>query len=117
MNTQHKKIHLGTVGGLTALLLVTPALTLAGQKHEKETNDNIGSAPVHLSEKEPGPAWRTIGGTVKQMKDSLYTIEDYEGNQVHLFVSRETKQLGKRKKIGDHVRAEITHSGFANSIQ
>ncbi len=51
------------------------------------------------------------------MKDTVYTIEDYDGNQVQLFVSRETKQLGGRKKIGDPVRAEITHSGFASSIQ
>jgi hypothetical protein len=54
---------------------------------------------------------------VKQVKDTVYTVEDYEGNQVQLFVSRETKQLSGRKKIGDHIRAEITHSGFANSIQ
>jgi len=51
------------------------------------------------------------------MKDTMYTIEDYDGNPIQLFVSRETRQLGGRKKVGDHICAEITHSGFANSIQ
>lgn len=117
MITRHKKCHLTIVVGLTALFLVAPTLTMAGQKHEKQTDANAGSSAADLSEKKPGPAWRTIGGTVKQLKDSVYTIEDYEGNQIHLFVSRETKQLGGRKKVGDHVRAEITQTGFANSIQ
>jgi len=44
-------------------------------------------------------------------------VEDYEGNQVQLYISRDTKQLRGGKKVGDRVRAEITHSGFANSIQ
>ncbi|MGE0642836.1 MAG: hypothetical protein AB7P24_04105 [Nitrospira sp.] len=117
MKINVKKIYLVAAGGLAALLFAPPALTIAGQPHEKQTDPSAGSSAVELSEKKPGPAWKTIGGTVKQMKDTVYTIEDYEGNQVKLFVSRETKQLSGRKKVGDHVRAEITHSGFANSIQ
>jgi hypothetical protein len=65
----------------------------------------------------PGPAWKTIGGTVKQIKGNQYTVEDYEGNQVQLHVGRDTKHLRGAKKVGDRVRAEITHGGFANSIQ
>jgi len=117
MKKNNRKIHFLIMGGLTALLLAAPSLTTAGQKHEKQADESINSPAEQSSEKKPGPAWKTIGGTVKQMKDTVYTIEDYEGNQVKLFVSRETKQLGARKKVGDHVRAEITHSGFANSIQ
>ena len=125
MKKDHQKIHLVTIGGLTAMLLVAPCFTMAGQKHERKANAVSPSSPTeshsptvaHHSNTKPGPAWRTIGGTVTHMKDTAYTIEDYEGNQVQLFVSRETKQLGGRKKVGDHVRAEITQSGFANSIQ
>jgi len=125
MKKDHPKIHLATIGGLTAILLALPSFTMAGQKPEKKADAASPSSPTEShspagalhSENKPGAAWRTIGGTVKHMKDTVYTIEDYEGNQVQLFVSRETKQLGGRKKVGDHVRAEITQSGFANSIQ
>jgi uncharacterized protein YdeI (BOF family) len=65
---------------------------------------------------EPGPAWRTVGGTVKQIKGDTYTVEDYEGNQVQLHVGEGTKHL-RPKRVGDTVRAEITRGGFANSIQ
>jgi hypothetical protein len=64
----------------------------------------------------PGPAWRTIGGTVKKIDSSSYLVEDYEGNEVKLYVGQGTKHLNK-KKVGDTVRAEITRGGFANSIQ
>jgi ribosomal protein L21E len=71
--------------------------------------------PGHHDEK-PGPAWRTVGGTVKEIKDNSYTVEDFEGNQVKLYVGQGTKHI-KQKKVGDTVRAEITRGGFANSIQ
>lgn len=64
----------------------------------------------------PGPAWKTIGGTVKTVHNNIYTVEDYEGNQVTLYVGQGTKHINK-KKVGDTVRAEITRGGFANSIQ
>ncbi len=76
----------------------------------------MSSGATH-SDLKPGPAWRIIGGTVKNITADVYTIEDYDGNRVQLYVSRETKQLRGRKKVGDPVRAEITQSGFANSIQ
>ena len=71
--------------------------------------------PGHHDEK-PGPAWRTVGGTVKNIDDNAYTVEDFEGNQVKLYVGQGTKHI-KQKKVGDTVRAEITRGGFANSIQ
>jgi hypothetical protein len=64
----------------------------------------------------PGPAWRTVGGTVKSIDGNAYTVEDFEGNQVKLYVGQGTKHI-KQKKVGDTVRAEITRGGFANSIQ
>ena len=67
-------------------------------------------------DEKPGPAWRTVGGTVKDIKDNAYTVEDFEGNQVKLYVGQGTKYI-KQKKVGDTVRAEITRGGFANSIQ
>ena len=69
------------------------------------------------SDRKPGPAWKTIGGTVKYIKGNIYTVEDFEGNHIQVYVSRETKQLRGSKKVGDHVRAEITRNGFANSMQ
>ena len=64
----------------------------------------------------PGPAWRTVGGTLKRIDANAYTVEDFEGNQVKLYVGQGTKHI-KQKKVGDTVRAEITRCGFANSIQ
>jgi hypothetical protein len=125
MKANPRKIHCVTSVAFMAILLTSPAFAGAGQQDDplagvpssSSLMGNNSRTVTYPSDKKPGPAWRTIGGTVKQMRDSVYTIEDYDGNHVHLFVSRETKQLGGRKKIGDHVRAEITHGGFANSIQ
>ncbi len=64
----------------------------------------------------PGPAWKTFSGTVKKIDGNAYTVEDYEGNRVKLYVGQGTKQP-KQKKVGDTIRAEITRGGFANSIQ
>lgn len=65
----------------------------------------------------PGPAWKTVGGTVKSMQDDMYMLEDYEGNQMKVHVGQGTKRLRGNKKVGDSIRAEITRGGFANSIQ
>jgi len=65
----------------------------------------------------PGLAWKTVGGKVTHIKGNTYTVEDYEGNQVQLYVGQGTKHIRGNKKVGDTVRAEITRGGFANSIQ
>ena len=57
-----------------------------------------------------------FNGTLKKVEGNAYTVEDYEGNHVKLYVGQGTKHL-KQKKVGDTVRAEITRGGFANSIQ
>ena len=118
------------LGGVAALSMVTPFTAAANSKDEKRSNVHSSAAAAtalgtstqdttssSTADRKPGPAWKTIGGTVKHIKGDVYTVEDYEGNQVQLHVSRETKQLQGNKKVGDRVRAEITHSGFANSIQ
>jgi ribosomal protein L21E len=108
---------------------MTPALAKDSQKKKsshssaKAAAEATGHAPEqhdtpkagHHDEK-PGPAWMTLGGTVKKIEGNAYTVEDYEGNRVKLYVGQGTKQL-KQKKVGDTVRAEITRGGFANSIQ
>ena len=94
-------------------------LLVSGSRTElvMSTRETTSPPTAHLSDRKPGPAWRTIGGTIRHIKGDVYTVEDYEGNQVQLYTSRETKQLRGSKKVGDRVRAEITHSGFVNSIQ
>ncbi|MCC2639696.1 MAG: exported protein of unknown function [Nitrospira sp.] len=65
----------------------------------------------------PGIAWKTVGGTVKSIQGDVYTVEDFDGNQMKVHVGRSTKQLRGNKKVGDSIRAEITQGGFANSVQ
>jgi hypothetical protein len=77
----------------------------------------VGHAPKRGEhDSKPGPAWKTVGGTLKQVDGNAYIVEDYEGNQVKLYVGQGTKHI-KQKKVGDTVRAEITRGGFANSVQ
>lgn len=118
----------------TLALATTPALAKDSKKDSKKSrshasaNAAAAAAGAHISDpghapkpgqfdSKPGPAWRTVGGTVKNIKDDVYTVEDYEGNQVQLHVGQGTKQIRGNKKVGDTVRAEITRGGFANSIQ
>jgi len=118
---------------LSALAIVAMAMTPALAKDSKSKKSSHSSAKAaaeatgHVSEQsdapkaghhdeKPGPAWMTLGGTVKKIEGNAYTVEDYEGNRVKLYVGQGTKQL-KQKKVGDTVRAEITRGGFANSIQ
>lgn len=89
----------------------------ASSSPAEATKQTTDPAKINQSDRHPGPAWRTISGTIKHVKGEVYTVEDYEGNQIQLYISRETKHLRGAKKAGDRVRAEITQSGFANSIQ
>ncbi|UVT20885.1 MAG: hypothetical protein H8K03_02905 [Nitrospira sp.] len=124
--TEHRRSTMMVIlGGLAAIALVTPSPSTASSKNEKKSpphsvssaaETSVSSGASH-SDLRPGPAWKTIGGTVKNIAGDVYTVEDYEGNRVQLYVSHETKQLRGHKKVGDPVRAEITQSGFANSIQ
>lgn len=133
MRTSHTRIRSILLATLIVLSMISPSVTFAGSQNKKspvpsssgmpstESDDSLTNAYSHSrpsqSTPRPGPAWKTIGGTVTRIKGEVYTVEDYEGNQVHLYVSRETKHLRGQKKVGDRVRAEITRDGFANSIQ
>ena len=111
------------------VLAITPALA-KDSKNKKSSHSSAKAASEaadHVPEQSdaaksghyestPGPAWKTIGGTVKNVQGDIYTVEDYEGNQVKLHVGQGTKHINK-KKVGDTVRAEITRGGFANSVQ
>ncbi|CAI4031038.1 hypothetical protein DNFV4_01470 [Nitrospira tepida] len=65
----------------------------------------------------PGPAHRMVQGKLTKVEGNIYVVEDYEGNEVQMVVSKDTKQLRGAKKPGDTVRAEITAGHHANSIQ
>ena len=129
MTMNPKTILSMAIAALAVTAMITAPAMAESQKHSKKSDAHtsaeaagIDGMPKTVSssaghhEHKAGPAWRTIGGTVKQIKGDGYTVEDYEGNQVQLFVGQETKQL-RQKRVGDTVRAEITRSGFANSIQ
>jgi hypothetical protein len=124
------------VSALAMLAVVgTPALAKDDKKKESKKKASYSSASAaasaagaHISDpgqapkagqhdSKPGPAWKTIGGTVKNINGDVYVVEDYEGNQVQLYVGQGTKHIRGNKKVGDTVRAEITRGGFANSIQ
>jgi hypothetical protein len=133
MRTSRTRICSSLLGSLIVLSLSSPSITFAGSPDKKNpvapsSGESVEANPDSLtnaytlsrpsqSAPRPGPAWKTIGGTVTRIKGDVYTVEDYEGNQVHLYVSRNTKHLRGPKKVGDRVRAEITRDGFANSIQ
>ncbi|MDH4235961.1 MAG: hypothetical protein OEV17_01820 [Nitrospira sp.] len=131
MNTNPKTILSMAIAILAVTAVVTTSALAENQKKTKKTASHsvaataaaeVGGMPESVSsttgqhDRKAGPAWRTIGGTVKQIKDNTYTVEDYEGNQVQLVVGQDTKHL-RQKRVGDTVRAEITRGGFANSIQ
>ncbi len=94
----------------------SPASAEAAAQALGGMSETDSSSTVLQHNRKAGPAWRTIGGTLKQIKGDTYLVEDYEGNQVQLHVGHETKHL-RQKRVGDTVRAEITRSGFTNSIQ
>ena len=133
MKKAKKKKILPIVVAMVAVAAIAVAPALAKSKDSKKSSSHssaaaaaaavMGSAPQVAAapkpgrhDDKPGPAWLTVGGTVKEIKDNTYTVEDFEGNQVKLYVGQGTKHL-KQKKVGDTVRAEITRGGFANSIQ
>jgi hypothetical protein len=132
MEYPEKKISWILLGVLIIGSLGTAPALAKSQKNEKQAtsspNTEAGSPAYNLAPStvpeptsqrtpQPGPAWKTIGGTVKHINGDVYTVEDYEGNQIQLYTSPATKRLRGNKQIGDRVRAEITQGNFANSIQ
>ena len=125
----HKRI-LTMVAAMIAVAAVAAAPVMAKDSKKSSSHSSAAAAAASMGhvptvqdapkaghhDEKPGPAWRTVGGTVKEIQPNSYTVEDFEGNQVKLYVGQGTKHI-KQKKVGDTVRAEITRGGFANSIQ
>lgn len=65
----------------------------------------------------PGPAYLMVQGKLTKIDGDVYVVEDYEGKEVRMYVSKDTKKMNGPKKPGDSIRAEITMGGHANSIQ
>ena len=65
----------------------------------------------------PGPAHMMVEGKLTKIDGDVYVVQDYEGREVQIYVSKDTKKMRGPKKPGDSVRAEITAGGHANSIQ
>ena len=128
-NVTHKRM-LTMVTVIVAVAAIAAAPVMAKDAKKSSSAKSAAAAAASLGalptvqeapkagrhDEKPGPAWRTVGGTVKDIQGNAYTVEDFEGNQVKLYVGQGTKHL-KQKKVGDTVRAEITRGGFANSIQ
>ncbi len=91
----------------------------AGSKSSKSTPPpSVASKPAPMKmDTKPGPAFQMVEGKLNKIDGDIYVVEDYNGNEVRLYVGKETKRLRGDKKVGDTVRAEITRGGFANSIQ
>lgn len=92
------------------------AVTVAKQSAQAASS-SVRSVHVGQLDQKPGPAYRTVSGTVKQVNGPVYVMEDYEGREVRMFVSSQTKKLRGDKKPGDPIRVELTAGGHANSVQ
>ncbi|MCX5721339.1 MAG: hypothetical protein NT179_04830 [Nitrospirae bacterium] len=128
METNSKRQVLPILIATLAIMVLATAPAMASSSKKSHSSaaaaaSSLGSVPATPAapkwgqhDSKPGPAWRTIGGTIKDVEGDVYTIEDFESKRVQMYVGRGTKYL-KKKNVGDTVRAEITRGGFANSIQ
>lgn len=128
MKKSKKKKLMGLLMTALCLSLVAAMPAEAGKKSTKtkkapvmkmsnvETPSWPTSKPKNLDTK-PGPAFQTLDGKITKINGEVYEVEDYNGNEVHLYVGNQTKKLRGNKKVGDTIRAEVTRGGFANSIQ
>ena len=91
---------------LAATLVLCPvAFTSAGTS---DSDKKLDTKPA---------AWRTVDGKLKKIDGEHYVVEEDSGKELRLHVSKETTHLSGEKKPGDRIRAEITKSGHALSIQ
>ncbi len=73
--------------------------------------------PAAKLDTKPGPAHQMVQGKLTKIDGDYYVVEDYEGKEVRIYVSKDTKKMNGPKKPGDSIRAEITAGSHANSIQ
>ena len=116
MNAKRKTILPIAIAIVSILVIaVAPALAKDSKKKAPPSHKSAAAAAASMGHV-PQVSEAPKRGHVKDIQDNAYTVEDYEGNQVKLYVGQGTKHI-KNKKVGDTVRAEITRGGFANSIQ
>ncbi len=103
----------------TTITILTFLLTLgfgaflnaqAGKLGDQMTETDLNTLPS-------SNAFQTLDGKLLKIDGEFYVIEDFTGKEQRLHVSKETVMLSGPKKPGDSVRAEITKSGHAISIQ
>ncbi|MGB5047200.1 MAG: hypothetical protein WBO11_19715, partial [Nitrospira sp.] len=84
----------------TVAFVVAPASAKDKEKAGKHSNHAtttsaaaasslLGSVPEQLPapkpgqhDSKPGVAWKTVGGTVKEIHGETYTVEDFDGSQM-----------------------------------
>ena len=77
-----------------------------------------GQMPGKSLQTKPGSqAFKTIEGKLKAIDGEFYVVEGLAGKTHRLHVSKDTLMVNGAKKPGDAVRADITKSGHAISIQ
>ncbi len=102
-----------TISILTLLLTLGFGALLnaqAGKLGEQMSETDLNSLPTTST-------FQTLDGKLVQIDGEYYVIKDFTGKEKRLHVSKETVMLNGPKKPGDSVRAEITKSGHAISIQ
>lgn len=103
-----------TKGKITTALVLAAIVGLFGASMVSAESP---SAQKRQMDTKPGPAHLTIEGKVNKIDGEVFVVQDYNGNEVRLYVGKDTKRLRGEKKVGDTIRAEVTRGGFANSIQ
>ena len=76
------------------------------EKPGKSLNTNPSSSP-----------FQTVDGKLLKVDGEFFVLKDPAGKERRIHVNKETVLLNGPKQPGDTVRAEITQSGHAISIQ
>ena len=107
----------------TRILALTLTVIVAGF-----VGTSLALAETQTMDSKPGPAYMVVDGKISKIEGNVYTVQSESANyqslgttvnvsEVQIVVGKETKKLHGDKKVGDKIRAEVTHGGFANSIQ
>ncbi len=60
---------------------------------------------------------KTIDGMLLKIEGQTFLLLDRAGKENQIHVDQSTKRLGREKRPGDMVRAQVTENGYAISIQ
>ena len=122
MRSSERKRMLALTFAITVVVLAGGSFALA----ESQPSEKMDTAP--------GLTQSIIDGEVIKIEGNVYTVlSGYPDNgsasqarswggsltqkEIRVYVGKETKKIKGDKKVGDKIRAEVTHGGFANSIQ